>query len=57
MKTFEQNLIEQLQNIDKYEIEIFAKEDGDLVVVWDTVDKISHNYKFDNNENLVDIYW
>lgn len=56
MKTFQDLMVEQFQAIGKYEIEIHAKDDGELVYVWDIEDRQGQYFKFDNNGNLVDMY-
>ena len=56
MKTFQDLMIEQFQAIGKYEIEIHAKNDGELIYVWDMEDKQGQYFKFNNNGNLVDMY-
>ena len=55
-KTFKDSMIEQFQAMGKYEIEIHEQNDGELVYVWDTEDKTSQYFEFDNEGNLVDMY-
>ena len=56
MKTFEALLIYQFTAIGKYEIEVEKNDDGELVYVWDTEDKIGQYFKFNHDGDLVDMY-
>ena len=53
MKTFKEMLIEQLENIGKYEIDEFSPN---VLTVWDNEDCTVTKYEFDKKGNLKDIY-
>ena len=53
MKTFKEMLIEQLENIGKYEIDEFSPN---VITVWDNEDCTVTRYEFDTKGNLKDIY-
>ena len=53
MKTFKEMLIEQLENIGKYEIDEFSPN---VLTVWDNEDCTVTRYEFDAKGNLKDIY-
>ena len=53
MKTFKEMLIEQLNEIGKYEIDVFRPN---ILSVWDKEDHTLLHYEFDAKGNLKDIY-